>query len=341
MRKSAAGASDWCRLDALVKKLSGSPAGRDPAELREFWGLYRTATSRLAALQSAAARTDEEFQLNRLVAAAHGVLYRRTTSTGGVGRLLRFLSRGWPPHMRRHGRLLVLSTAVFLAGAAFGAWYCATDAGFVGLVAGPDILASVDRGEMWTDHIKDAKPVFGAFLFSNNLTVAILAFALGITAGVGTTWILFMNGIMLGALGWHVFVNGMSRAFWGFVIAHGAVEIPAILVAGAAGYAIARGQLFPGALPWGRAIAAGGGVAIRIFAGAAVMLMFAAGLEAWFSPEPYPFAVKATVAAGVFLLWLGWLLLPGEDSPGELSPDRTPSFRPSSRDPRGSASRSR
>jgi uncharacterized membrane protein SpoIIM required for sporulation len=314
--RSADAKTDWSRLDSLVKRLSGSGRAREASELREFWRLYRAATSRLAALQAGSARTEEEWFLNRLVAAAHGVLYRKASQRGG-GRFLRFLSRGWPALVRENAALVALAVGVFFAGGGAGLWYAATDPGFVGLVAGPDLLASVERGEMWTDDILGMKPVFGAVIFSNNLLVGVMAFALGVTAGIGTTWILFSNGVMLGALSWVVAAQGMSRAFWGFVLAHGVLEIPAIFLAGAAGYAIARGELFPGALPRGRAIAAGGRTAIRMLAGAAVLFLIAAAVEAWFSPEPFALAWKVVAALVLFAGLAAWLAAPAPDPEAE------------------------
>jgi uncharacterized membrane protein SpoIIM required for sporulation len=318
--RSAEASPDWSRLDSLVKRLSGSGRTREPAELREFWRLYRAATSRLATLQAGSVRSEEEWYLNRLVAAAHGVLYRKTSRRGGR-RFLRFLSRGWPALVRANAGLVGLAVGFFLAGGAVGAWYAATDPGFVGLVAGPDLVASVERGEMWTDDIVTMKPVFGAFIFSNNLLVGILAFAFGVTAGAGTAWILFSNGVSFGAITWAVAAQGMGKPFWGFVLAHGALEFPAIFFAGAAGLAIARGQLFPGALPRGKAVAQGGRTAIRLLAGAGVLFLVAAAIEAWFSPEPFAFRWKVLAAVILSAGLAAWLAAPPRE-------EKSPNFAP-------------
>jgi uncharacterized membrane protein SpoIIM required for sporulation len=319
---SAGAGSDWSRLDRLVKRLSGRGRVRDPGELREFWRLYRAATSRLAALQAEPVRGEEEWYLNRLVAAAHGVLYRRTSERSAGWRFLRFLSRGWPACVRANGGLVALATGIFLGGGLLGVWYAATDPGFAGLIAPPDLLESVERGEMWTDHIRDAKPVFHSLIFTNNLLVGILAFAFGITAGVGTAWILFSNGVSIGALAWVVHANGMAKPFWGFVMAHGALELPAIFLAGAAGLALARGMLFPGDLPRARAVARGGRTALRLLTGPAALFLVAAGVESWFSPDPWPLPTKAAVAAGLFLALLAWILLPPSPASAETGARR-------------------
>jgi len=165
----------------------------------------------------------------------------------------------------------------------------------------------VDQGEMWTDSIRDVKPVASSFIFSNNLVVAVLAFATGITAGLGTVWILFMNGVSFGAISWLVAVNGMSGPFWGFVVAHGALELPAIFIAGAGGLVLGRGILFPRSRPRARSTALAARTAFRLFAGTAPLFVVAAVVEGFFSPQAYPFAVKLAMGAllaGILVLWI-------------------------------------
>lgn len=299
---------DWGRLEQLVKRLSGRRRTRDVDEIREFWQLYRAATARLAAIQSDRRPTDEQWYLNRLVASAHSVLYRSRTDRNAGLRFLAFLAGGWPRLVREQGRWVGLAALVFLIGGAVGAWYAATDAGFSGLVTPPHILASIERGEMWTDEIRDIKPVASSFIFTNNVMVAVLAFAMGITAGLGTLWVLFMNGVSFGAIAWTVGAAGMARDFWGFVAAHGALEFPAIFIAGAAGLVLGRGILFPGRHPRGRSIVLAGREAFGLFVGTAPVFLVAAAVEGFFSPQPYPLEAKLAMSALLGVTLLAWVL---------------------------------
>jgi uncharacterized membrane protein SpoIIM required for sporulation len=296
MTPSAGRHRDWNRLEDLTKRLAGGGRARRPEELREFWRLYRGATARLAALQADGRADEEEWSLNRLVGAAHAALYRRGRERSLFRRLPGFLAREWPARVRAAGRAIAASACVFAAGGLVGAFYASHDPGFAGLVAPPDLLASVERGEMWTGDILTVKPAATSFLFSNNLSVAIAAFAAGITAGIGTLWILLMNGVLLGAVTQLTAARGMSADFWGFVAPHGVLEIPAILIAGAAGLTLGRGLLFPGALPRRRAVAAAAREGVALLAGCGPVLAAAAAVEAWFSPEPMALAVKLGVA---------------------------------------------
>ncbi len=298
---------DWDRLDRLVKRLSGS-GRRDAEEIREFWRLYRAATARLATLQASASRpTEELWYLNRLVTAAHAVLYRDRPGKGLLARTTEFLVHGWPRTVREEWRLVALATAIFLVGGAAGIFYAAVDPGFVSLVAPPEILASIERGEMWTDNILGMQQLASGFIFSNNLMVGVMAFGAGITAGLGTAWVLFMNGVLFGAISQVIGVSGMAVPFWSFVSAHGALEFPAIFIAGAGGLALGRGILFPGAQPRARSIARGGRRALALLAGTVPVFLAAAAVEGFFSPEPGPLWGKLLAAAllgGLLLFWL-------------------------------------
>lgn len=299
---------DWRRLEELVRRVSGGGRARHPEELREFWRLYRGATSRLAALQAEGGAGEEEWYLNRLVGAAHAILYRTSARTGAGRRLVSFLARGWPAQIREAWRAVGVSAAVLVAGGLLGVFYASRDPAFVGLVAPPELLAYMERGEMWTGEILSIKPAASSAIFSNNVTVAATAFALGITAGLGTLWILLMNGVILGAIAWLVAAHGMAQPFWSFVIPHGVLEIPAAVIAGAAGLLLGQGMLVPGDRPRGRALAESARRAVNLLGGCVPVLLVAAAVEGFFSPEPYPFALKLGAGALLGAAFIAYLL---------------------------------
>jgi uncharacterized membrane protein SpoIIM required for sporulation len=86
---------------------------------------------------------------------------------------------------------------------------------------------------------------FTSFLFTHNISVAFLAFGLGITVGVGTAVLLFSNGLMLGALAYTYAAKGLAGWFWAWILPHGIPEITAICLAGGAGFQLARGLALP------------------------------------------------------------------------------------------------
>jgi uncharacterized membrane protein SpoIIM required for sporulation len=135
-----------------------------------------------------------------------------------------------------------------------------------------------------------------------------MTFAGGITAGLFTLFELFNNGLMLGAIAVVCHQHHMALSLWSFVAAHGALEIPSIMLAGAAGLRLGAGILFPGMLRRRDALALAGKEAVQLLSGTIPLLIVAGTLEAFLSPTHVPIAVKFSVGAALFtglILWLG------------------------------------
>src|SRR4029077_12873375 len=91
-------------------------------------------------------------------------------------------------------------------------------------------------------HIDSAQveAMFSAELIRHNIEVAILAAALGVTFGIGTALLLFENGVLLGAVAGRYTQQGFGRFMSAWLLPHGVFEIPSILIAGQAGFYLAR-----------------------------------------------------------------------------------------------------
>jgi len=121
-------------------------------------------------------------------------------------------------------------------------------------------------------------------IVANNVQVTIATFAFGITAGLGTLFLLLMNGISLGGVFGLYASKGILGLLVAFVAPHGVLELPAIFIAGGAGLRLAQGMLFPGVLPRKDALAQAGAEAVRLFAGTVPVLVVAGCLEGFVSP---------------------------------------------------------
>src|SRR5207302_4060245 len=89
------------------------------------------------------------------------------------------------------------------------------------------------------DPLQGQKTSFSAFLMTHNTKVSIFTMALGMTWGVGTIIMLFYNGIILGAVAVDYIRAGQTQFLLGWLLPHGVIEIPAILIAGQAGLILA------------------------------------------------------------------------------------------------------
>ena len=112
-----------------------------------------------------------------------------------------------------------------------------------------DIMGGNDRefyGEKSIADIRErfgheGNPMFSSFIITNNIKVALLAFALGISFGVGTIGVLAVNGAMVGGLTGAFAKSGLAWKMWLVLLPHGALELSAIVIAGGAGLMLGYG----------------------------------------------------------------------------------------------------
>ena len=295
----------WKRLEQLLDQTSRRGfSSLTRRELQELGLLYRQIASDLAAVREDPGSTRFAEYLNQLLGRAHHTIYsaeRRGLSA------FRFLASGYPRVFRRNVAPIALSLAVFLGAGALGAMATFRDPELKARVLGPDMVATIDRREMWTHSIVAIKPLASSQIMTNNMSVALTTFAAGITGGIGTLYMLAFNGLLLGVIGMACALSGMSLPLWSFVAPHGVLELPAIVIAGGAGLRLAQGLLFPGHRSRQRSIARAGAEAVKLVLGCIPILVIAGIIEAFVSPTEIAIPLKLAMAAALFVLLLGYL----------------------------------
>lgn len=292
----------------------------DVEAVRALGRLYREASADLLRARSRLGSAELVDYLNDLVARAHARIHpgRRPDPRAAA----RFLTRGFPALVRREARPVALATALFLLGGLFGAGAMAVDPdAWIYLLPeqhqhlDPDARVARDSEGQVMD--PGAQAAFGSFLFTHNIQVTFLVFAVGILAGLLTAVVLFYNGVGLGALAWAYHVKGHDLFFWAWILPHGVLELSAIFIAGGAGFVLGRAILAPGRLARGDALRDAAGRAVRLVVGTAPILVVAGlvegSLSQWHAPVVSPWIKLAFAAVAGSLLWL-WLLRGGRDA---------------------------
>jgi uncharacterized membrane protein SpoIIM required for sporulation len=296
----------WERLAALLAQAgAGGVRQLSRAELRETALLYRQAASDLSTLrQDPTARTYAE-HVNQLLARAHHIIY--SSRRKGFQKVFQFLRDEYPALVQRQIRYVLVSLILLLAGATLGSVLTLARPQFMRHMLGPQMVQTIERHEMWTHSIVGIEPLASSLIMTNNLSVCFIAFAGGIVFGLGPIYSMFFNGMLLGVIGVACGQHGMSLDLWSFVAAHGSLELPSIVLAGAAGLRLAYGLLFPGIYTRRDSVALAGVEATRIVAGIIPLLVIAGTLEGFFSPSAAPVWLKFTVGGSLFTLLLVWL----------------------------------
>ena len=291
--------SNWSRLEALLNEAEAHGLKRLPyPDLRDLGLLYRGAAADLSAVRTDPTARSLETYLNRLVGRAHNVVYsgRRIS----LGTLWEFLAHGYPRLLRRMLPYIWLATAVFLACFALGMLITTLRPDFAALWLGPAMMDKINHRQMWTDAVLTMKPQAASGIMTNNMSVCFTTFAAGITAGLGTLFLLFNNGLQIGTVLACCAHHKMAGSLLAFMVSHGALEIPSIMLAGAGGLRLGAGILFPGILRRRDALAQAGAEAVQLVSATIPLLIVAGSFEAFLSPTHAPVAVKCAVGAVLF-----------------------------------------
>jgi len=303
----------WARLEQLVQVSGRGVSALRHSELQELGLLYRQTASDLAAVREDPSSKQLAVYLNQLLGRSHNLIYHGHKAK--VSGIVRFYGATYPRVFRETLPQTLLSLAIF-AVTGLAAWIVTIhDPGFAHRVLGPSMMETIERREMWTHSIVTVKPLASSGIMTNNLSVAFSTFALGITGGIGTIWMIAMNGLLIGVIGAATWKAGMALQLWSFVAPHGVLELPAIFIAGGAGLEIARGLLFPGLLPRRQAIALAGGRGARLLLGTIPMLVIAGVIEGFFSPSGAPVKMKFLLAAALFAALLSYLFFANRSQP--------------------------
>lgn len=302
--------SRWEELESMIHSLE---RGRlSASELGGLTRLYREATADLARLQAVQTQDSLEDELkiylNQLVARAYSQIYR--SSPPRMASLWRFLRSGFPAAFRETLPWTLLALTAFTLGLAYGFVTAISDSSFVALIAPPHLIEKVEGGTVWFDSILAVKPLASSMIMTNNISVSFLAFALGVTFGLGTLYLMLFNGLMVGTLAGLCHTHGLSVPFWSFVLPHGVLELTAIFIAGGAGFLLGGALLFPGDLSRKDALRNRARQAGRLILGCVPLLVIAGIVEGFFSPLSVHSGFKFAMAVVLLALLLCYLLLP-------------------------------
>jgi len=302
----------WDRLEALVSKAARKGlAALNEDELHELTRLYPAVAVDVARARMYGMDPQTQQRINRIAILAHGLLYRRPRARP-VPAVWRFLSWGYPRLFRRLWPYFVLAVVLsFVAG--MGAYVCARIRPATAYVFVPGPIEMPHKGPGVTpEDISERfrqipRPPMAAGVMANNIKVAFQAFAFGITAGVGTCYVLVFNSMMLGGFAAHFANHGLSYEFWSFVLPHGVLEILAILIAAAAGLRLGASLALPGKLTRLSSLRAGAREAVFLVLGTMPMFAVAGMIEGFVTPSDWAAGLKIGVgllAAGTVAAYL-------------------------------------
>src|SRR5207249_3337339 len=215
--------------------------------------LYLRASAHLAEARARYRDPALTTYLNGLVSRAHAATYgaRARTCRGFV----QLFTTRYREAIRETAPFVLIAAAVIVVVAlASDLWIATSPEARAGLIPPAAQYAIRHAGGGRSPALQPA-PALSTFIFINNVQVAFFAFALGITLGLGTLWVLLQNSIVLGVLGGAFQALGRAADFWALIVPHGLLELTAICIAAGAGLRIGWSIVAPGDRPRTRALA--------------------------------------------------------------------------------------
>jgi uncharacterized membrane protein SpoIIM required for sporulation len=298
---------NWSRLEDLLARSKGrGVSALDHKDLQELGLLYRQTASDLAIAREDITSSQLAAYLNSLLGRTHNLIYMGNKPK--VAGIVRFYSETYPRIFRELWPQTLLAFGIFAVTGLAAFILTMRDPTFAHRLLGTHMMETIEKREMWTHSIVTIKPLAASSIMTNNLSVAFATFASGITAGVGTVWMMVLNGLLIGVIGAATLQAGMAGQLWTFVVPHGVLELPAIFIAGGAGFEIARGMLFPGLLPRRESLARAGGRAAQLLLGTIPMLIVAGVIEGFLSPSETAAPLKFLFGAVMFAALVTYLM---------------------------------
>ena len=311
-RFTKTGAKDWQTLADYNQRL-GTLGGKRKLrgnEVREFARLLRLASFHLAYAKTHFPNSEARKHLNRIVGAAQNNFYAKS---GAGSQVMKYFFMTFPSAIRCSWKYWGLAAAFFFVAALFAAFFVSADLYRIfdvvpqSLAAGFSPYEAPDFGDGSVDVDYS---LFTAIIMTNNIAVALNAFALGIFAGLGTIYIMLVNGLMLGGLfGFLHTVGGDMLVAYALVLPHGVLELFAIFICGGCGLMLGKGLLIPGEYTRRHSLVLHSKKAATLMPGVVTMLVVAAVIEGFFTPLAIPPEFKLFFAAITGIAFVAYCFL--------------------------------
>lgn len=285
---------DWKHLEEYASHLQKKGRKVTGVDISKFHQLYQKAAQHLSYSQTYFPDEEVTGYLNGLVSKSHNLLYKDQVSSFQQVRY--FFSTKFIGLLLEQWKFIVIAMLLFLFGGLAAFLSVADDPLHFYSIMPADMAAGVNPEQLGAGHDVIDSSLISAQIMTNNIQVAILAFASGITFGLLTVFVLAYNGLIVGALAavfWH---DGMSYEFWAYIVPHGIIELTAIFIAGGAGLLMGYKLFVPGPYTRGYQLKENAKRSVQLFLGTIPLFIIAGVIEGFITPSTLSLEMKYVVA---------------------------------------------
>jgi len=299
---------EWKRLEAATAGGSRGLARLGGPGIENAAALYERVSGHLAEAQTRFGDPALRIYLNGVVGQAHAALYGARARTPRS--FLRLFGTRYRAAIRRSLPWIAASAVVLLGVMALTTfWIASSPAARAGVL--PEYVRDAVRDAGGgPGALEGARGAFTTFILLNNVQVALLAFAFGVTLGIGTLYVLVTNATLIGTLAGAFHAEGAGSTFWTLVLPHGFLELTAIIVAAGAGLRLGWSLIDPGDRRRGRALVEEARDALVVLTGVVPAFVLAAIYEGYLTNSGLPDALEIAIGGATALAYLSFLLAP-------------------------------
>ncbi|MEH7382186.1 stage II sporulation protein M [Bacillus sp. JJ1533] len=294
---------EWKRLEQIISNLHKGRKSRSSNEINEFYRHYQKCTQHLSYSQTYFPNEEITPYLNGLVSKAHNLLYKDQVSS--FQQIRYFFSTKFVGLLLEQWKFVVVAMILFTLGGVGSFVSVLQDPLHMFSILPAEIAQGVDPDYLGSQDGEVDSSLMSASIMTNNIQVAILAFASGVTFGLVTVYILIYNGMIIGALAglfWHY---GKTYDFWAYIVPHGMIELTAIFIAGGAGLLMGYKLLVPGHYTRGYQLKVQARRSVQLLLGTLPLFVIAGIIEGFITPATISLEAKYAVA---FITVIGLIL---------------------------------
>ena len=294
---------EWKQLEQLITTMSKRRNAITGDRITQYHRLYQKAAQNLSYSQTYFPHDEVTHYLNGLVAKSHNLLYKDQVSS--FKQIRRFFSQKFIGLLLEQWKFVMVAMILFLIGALGSFLSVMNDPLHIYSILPAEIAKSVDPDQLGKGHGAVDSSLMSASIMTNNIKVAIFAFAGGITFGLVTVYLMVYNGIIIGALAalfWH---HGKTYDFWAYIVPHGMIELTAIFIAGGAGLLMGYKLFVPGQYSRSYQLKLQAMRSVQLLLGTIPLFVIAGIIEGFITPAAISLEAKYIVA---FLTVIGLIL---------------------------------
>lgn len=306
----------WRKLEELSSIISKKGIKSLPSkDVKRFLHIFRESSHHLAYARTHFPNSKTVTYLNSLVGKCHSQVYAVQKSSPFSA--LKYIGYGFPNVLKKYRSYILASFGFFFAGFLVSLLLVLVNSDNASFFFNERLIENVKSNTLGNGSWNN--PLEASNIMTNNISVSLRAFIFGITLGIGTIYILFINGAILGALTALVYQYNDPVRYWSLILPHGVIELTAIFISGAAGLMIGKSMLIPKEHTRFHSLIKGSKNALSMVWGIILMLVIAGIIEGFFTPSKVSEAGKLLFAAMTGVLLIIYFAIPYIRKPNDVT----------------------